>query len=166
MSTQNEAVKDWLRRYRDAMRDSESLDNRIIALRSRLEAPGAARLDGMPRTPGFDADRTGAALALLEELEEDAKQARATARAMYAEIEAVIRRISGPGWPDQRAVLRMRYLDGERWEDVASLLFGTSPDYEERADSFLRRVHKTHAAALAAISEFVPLEQGQENNDK
>lgn len=164
--TQNEAVKDWLKRYRDAARDSESLDNRIIALRSRLESPGAARLDGMPRTPGFDADRTGAALALLEELEGEAKQARARARKLYAEVEAAIKQINGPGWPDQRAVLRLRYLDGEKWESVASLLFGTSPDYEERQDSFVRRVHKTHAAALAAISEFVPLEQGQENNDK
>lgn len=56
----------------------------------------------------------------------------------------------------------MRYLDGCRWEEVAEMLFGQRDDYEEKADSFLRRVHKIHGAALGKLANIVPLDERQE----
>lgn len=60
-------------------------------------------------------------------------------------------------------MLQTRYLDLEPWTGVAEVLFGQRDDYEDRQESFLRRVHKIHGKALAALAELVPLDDGQEN---
>ncbi len=158
----SEAIKDWLRRYQEAVRDSETLDSRVANARAKAEAAKVSRLDGMPHATGYAGDTLGAILARIDELEREAQEARAHAVELYHEIDAAIKGISGPGWPDMQAVLRVRYLDLERWEGVAEVLFGQRDDYEERSDSFLRRAHKIHGAALAALAELVPLDEGQE----
>lgn len=158
----SEAVKGWLQRYQEAARDSEALDSRVANARAKAEAARTSHLDGMPHGGGFAGDTLGAALARIDELEGEAREARAHAVELYHEIDTAIKQIDGPGWPDMRAVLRVRYLDLERWEGVAEVLFGQRDDYEERADSFLRRVHKIHGKALAALAEIVPLDEGQE----
>lgn len=158
-----EAAKDWLRRYREAARDSEALDARAANARARAEAARASHLDGQPHGSGFAGDSVGVALAWIDELEREAQEARAHALKLYHEIDSTIKGISGPGWPDQRAVLQMRYLDGCKWVEVAELLYGQDPDeFMERQDSFVRQVHKLHGKALAALAELVPLDGRQE----
>lgn len=158
----SEAIKDWLRRYQEAVRDSEALDSRVANARAKAEAARTSHLDGMPHGGGFAGDTLGAALARIDELEGEAREARAHAVELYREIDTAIKGISGPGWPDMRAVLRVRYLDIEPWEGVTEVLFGQRDDYEEWQDSFLRRVHKIHGKALAALAKLVPLDEGQE----
>lgn len=161
MDDRLQAVKIWLQRYQEAVRDSEALDSRVANARARAEAAKVSRLDGMPHAAGYAGDTLGATLARIDELEGEAREARAHAVELYREIDTAIKGISGPGWPDQRAVLQMRYLDGCRWAEIAEMLFGGDPDdYAERQDSFVRRVHKLHAKALAALTEFVPLDEG------
>lgn len=164
METDNsQSVKRWLQRYGEAARDSAALDARAANARARAEAARTSRLDGMPRGDGYAGDTLGASLAQIDELEREAQEARACAVELYHEVNAAIKQIVGPGWPDQRAVLQMRYLDGCRWVEIAEMLFGGDPDdFNERQDSFLRRVHKIHGAALGKLSNFVPLDVGQE----
>lgn len=163
MDDRLQAVKIWLQRYREAARDSEALDSRVANARAKAEAAKVSRLDGMPHATGYAGDTLGAALARIDELEGEAREARAHAVELYHEIDAAIKQVNGPGWPDMRAVLQMRYLDGCRWVEIAEMLFGgNSDDYAERQDSYLRRVHKIHGKALAALEKFVPLDEGQE----
>lgn len=163
METDNsQSVKRWLQRYGEAARDSAALDARAANARAKAQAAKVSRVDGMPHGDGYIGDSVGTALARIDELEREAQEARAHAVELYHEIDTEIKRISGPGWPDQRAVLRCRYLDLEPWEGVAEVLFGQLDGYEERADSFLRRVHKIHGKALAALAKLVPLDEGQE----
>ena len=157
----SEAIKDWLRRYQEATRDSAALDSRVSAMRARAEAARTSCLDGMPYATGYTGDTLGAALVRIDELEGEAREVRAHAVELYREIDTAIKRISGPGWPDMRAVLQMRYLDGCRWVEAAEMLFGGNPDdFAEKQDSYLRRVHKIHGKALAALAELVPLDVG------
>lgn len=159
----SENIKNWLRRYQEAARDSEALDSRAANARAKAEAARTSHLDGMPHGGGFAGDTLGAALARIDELEGEAREARAHAVELYCEIDAAIKQITGHGWPDQRAVLQMRYMDGCRWMEIAELLFGGDPDdFDEKQDTYLRRVHKIHAKSLAALAEFVPLDEGQE----
>ena len=161
----SEAVKDWLMRYREAVRNSEALDGRVANAREKATAARTSHLDGMPHGDGYAGDALGVALARIDELETEARASRDHARELYREIDATIKQISGPGWPDQRATLQMRYLDGCRWVEIAEMLFGGDPEvFDERQDSFLRRVHKIHGAALGKLSNIVPLDVGQENN--
>lgn len=159
----SEAVKGWLQRYQEAARDSEALDSRVANARAKAEAARTSHLDGMPRGGGFAGDSLGVAVARIDELEREAAEARAHAVTLYHEIDGAIKRISGPGWPDQRAVLQTRYLDGCKWLEIAEMLFGGDPDdFDEKQDTYLRRCHKLHGAALAALAELVPLNEGQE----
>ena len=160
-----QSVKQWLQRYGEAMRDSEALDARSTSARARATAAKVSRVDGMPHATGYAGDTLGVAVARIDELEAEARASRDHARELYREIDAAIKQISGPGWPDQRATLQMRYLDGCRWVEIAEMLFGGDPEvFDERQDSFLRRVHKIHGAALGKLSNIVPLDVGQDNN--
>lgn len=167
MSTQStEAVKNWLWKLREAVADAELTEERLDALWSRAEAPRGSNLDGMPHAGSFAEDKIGALVARIEEL--TAENARLWGRVgeLRREREAAIRRIEGRGYAELRAVLRLRYIDGETWDDLTFILFGSKEDYTEREESYLRRAYKLHGKALYELSQIVPLEAGQENTTK
>lgn len=49
---------------------------------------------------------------------------------------------------EQRQVMLARYMDGTEWKDIATAMFGHKDNYAERAESYLRRVHRIHGTAL------------------
>lgn len=151
----HEILKIWLNRYREAYSDLENLWSRIDAARSRLESARTSILDGMPHDHGGSSDRIGAALAQIEELQAEAGKLREKAESLRHKTEAAIRKINGPRWPDRRCVLLCRYVDGESWPVVAEILFGSRPDFEDRQESYLRRVHKLHGEALSELEQIV-----------
>ena len=162
MEKQNEALKQWLRRYGELQIDADRLFDRADELRGRIESARTSSLDGMPHAQNRGGDRTGTLLARLEELEQEAMEAQQEATAARRKIETAIRRITGPRWADRREVLRLRYLDGLRWEDVSEKLYGDEADYWDKPEVFLRRTFKLHNRALEELSKIVPLEPGQE----
>lgn len=85
----------------------------MLAVRARAEAARASHIDGLPHGGGFTGDSLGVALARIDELEQEAQEASAHALKLYREIDSAIKGITGLGWPDQRAVLRVQYLDLE-----------------------------------------------------
>ncbi len=164
MENQHEALKQWLRRYQELQSDANRLWDRAGELRGRITVARSTNLDGMPHGNSVDADRIGADLSRLEELEQEAREVQQEATTSRREIEAAIRKISGRGWADRREVLRLRYIDGLKWEDAVERLFGDDPQFWDRQDVFLRRAFKLHRAALDELAKYVPLEQVQEND--
>jgi DNA-directed RNA polymerase specialized sigma24 family protein len=161
---QNEALKQWLHRYGELQRDADRLYGRLDDLRGRVESARTAHLDGMPHGSRGDADRIGGIVAELEEIEREAVEAQEAATATRREIAAAIKRISGPRWADRREILRLRYLDGLRWEDAAEKMFGDFQDFWDRKEIYLRRSFKLHSQALEELSNYVPLQAGQEDS--
>lgn len=127
MKADYEGLKAWLRRYGELQRDADRLHDRVDELRSRIQSARAPNLDGLPRGRSGDNDRLGSDLAHLEELEREAAEVQQEATAARSEIRTEIRQITGPRWADRREVLRLRYLDLLRWEDVCERLFGDFP---------------------------------------
>lgn len=166
MKANYEGLKAWLRRYGELQTDASRLFDRVDELRSRIQSARAPNLDGLPHGQGGDNDRLGSDLAHLEELEREAAEAQQEATAARSETRAAIRQITGPRWADRREVLRLRYLDLLRWEDVAEKLFGDEADFWDRPETFLRRTFKLHNVALEEISKVVPLQAGQEMTNK
>lgn len=164
MEKSHENLKQWLHRYREFQCDADRLWDRLEDLQGRVESARTAHLDGLPHGNRGDADRIGAALAQVEEIETEAREAQATATAARREIDTAIRKITGRGWADRREVLRLRYIDGLRWEDAAERLFGDESAFWNKPEIFLRRTFKLHRSALEALAQFVPLQTGQENN--
>lgn len=158
----HEALKAWLRRYGELQTDASRLYDRAGELRGRIQSARTANLDGLPHAQSGDNDRIGADIARLEELEREAAEAQQEATAARRELETAIRRITGPRWADRREVLRLRYLDGLRWEDASEKLYGDDPNFWDKPEAFLRRTFKLHGKALEELSKIVPFREGQE----
>lgn len=164
MSTaQTEAVKVWLSRYRQQSENIERLAYEFDALESRATSPSTSALDGLPHAHGHARDRVGGIVDRLDELREEISATQAEATATRHEIEAAIKQITGPRWPDRRAVLRFRYLLCLSWPDVTDALFGAERDFPEKEDTYMRRTYRLHGEALTALLKFVPDSAGTGN---
>lgn len=150
---QVEHLKRWLESYQEHQRDFEAACERLERLEIRLTSPRTAALTGVPGTAAPDPDRLALPLAELEELRETTAEQAAALRDLRHRIDGAVRLIDGPGWPNQRAVLRMRYLDGEQWEVIAQLLFWRDPDFLTKQDSYIRRTFKIRKAALRQLAQ-------------
>lgn len=150
---QIETLTSWLESYQERQRDFEATCERLERLEARLTSPRSAALTSLPGAAAPDPDRLTVPLAELQEMREATAEQAADLRDLRYRIEGAVRLIDGPGWPNQRAVLRMRYLDGERWEDVCFMLFWRDPDFQTKQDSYVRRVYKIRKAALRELAQ-------------
>ena len=126
---QIETLTSWLESYLERRRDVDACFERLERLEARLTSPRSAALTGLPGGSAPDPDRLAFPLAELEALRVETKKQTAELRYLRHRIDAAIRLIDGPGWPNMRAVLRMRYLDGVKWETIAQLLFCRDLDF-------------------------------------
>lgn len=150
---QVEHLKRWLESYQERQRDFEATCERLERLESKLTSPRSAALTGLPGAAASDPDRLTLPLAELQELRDATAEQAAALRDLRRRIDAAIRLIDGPGWPNQRAVLRMRYIDGEKFETIAQLLFWRDPDFQLKQDSYIRRAFKIRKSALRALAK-------------
>lgn len=149
---QLENLTRWLESYQEHQRDFDSSIERLERLESKLTSPRGAAMTGLPVAATSDPDRLAVPLAELEELRETTTKEAAELRDLRHRIEGAVRLINGPGWPDLRAVLRMRFIDGEKWEVIAFLLFGRDPDFLVKQDSYIQRTFKLRGAALRQLA--------------
>lgn len=135
-------TKEDLRAYEDLRRERDHLAHLIEELESVLYGPKVPTLDGMPRGGSFDnshvVDKMGDKHAKLQKLYEE-KVAELDRR--IAEIEAAIE----PLEPNERKLIRLHYIEGLTWEDVAV----------EMSYSW-RHVHRIHGRALQKLQTWVP----------
>ena len=162
-----EETKDWLRRYDENEKAVDDLQERIEALRSRLTSPRSATLSGMPHGGGYEGDNFGRSLATIEALEEEAQALIIRSRDLYHEIDAAIdHSITGQARAERRTVLKCRYLDLFSWHETLEVMYSRKPDFMDRYDSYERRMHKYHRAALEQMQIPVTDQPGQENDQK
>lgn len=140
----NQEKKAWLMRYRTAEAETERLWEEIA--RTRAQAEGVtAQLSGLPRG-GSGKDRLQRAVELLEDACGKLVGRIEEAQRIKAEIEAAIDRL-----PDerQRLLLRLRYIDGRMWEQIA---VGMALDYR-----WVLRLHGRALEQLAIESHYGPV---------
>lgn len=166
-----DSAKAWLRRYSVAARDLDLQKERLAAAEARAYHPRNAALTGMPGGGGNPVDTVGRSAANLEKMRNRVATAREAAETIYSEIDAAIQQIGGKGWERERALLELRYLDDEPWEEVNRMFFGRKPDFELREDSFLRSVFYIHVGAVEKIvailnaQETAQTAREEKNND-
>ena len=131
-------TKEQLKEYRDLKRERDDLDRRIVELEAAMYGPRSQRLDGMPRSG------TGENY-VQEERMDNKNELLALYKAKEAELNEkllVIERAIEKLEPRERRLVRLHYIDGLTWEQVAV----------EMVYSW-RQVHRIHGDALSKLKE-------------
>ena len=128
---ENEQKKEYLRSYRKALRREEGILDEIQELRMNKMFPSVVN-DGMPR--GSEQSDLSNYIVALDEMIEELKNERLERAKLRQRIESDIRALDNE---DEQEVLRLRYIKGLKWEQVAV----------EMGYSW-RRTHDIHSRAL------------------
>ena len=143
-----QAVKKYLEAYRMADLDLDMQVERLNRLETKMYSAGSPVYTDMPKSPTHFPDKIDRLVTQKMELVKQIKEAEARQTESRKIIEQMIAGIS----PTEKAVIRMRYIDGERWETVAYQIYGDREDYNDRADSYYRRTTRLHGSALINIA--------------
>lgn len=147
-----DAVKNWLLEYRTNERDLDNQNERLERLISKITSVGAQTLSDMPKAHSERTDRFGDYIAKKEELEQDIAKSVQRQREQREQIEHVLSHLHNA---NERAVIRVRYLDVSSWNDVVDLIFGGKPDFVDKEESYLRSTHKIHGNALLHMAMYI-----------
>lgn len=129
--TENEKKKEFLRRYRRAVRREQEILDEIQRLRADKMFPSVCN-DGIPR--GSSQTDLSDYMAEIDAAIEDLKEERLERIKIYRGIEMRIRRMKNE---DEQEVLRLKYIKGMNLETVA-----------EKMDYGYRTILDIHGKAL------------------
>ncbi len=128
---ENEQKKEYLKSYRRAIKREQDILDEIQRLRLDKMFPSVVN-DGMPHGSSHS-DLSDYAVILDEQIDL-LKEERLEKVRCYQKIE---RQISQMENEDEQEVLRLRYILGMKWEEVAV-----------KMDYSWRQIHRIHSAAL------------------
>lgn len=129
--TENEEKKEYLKSYQRSVKREQDILDEIQRLRLDKMFPSAIN-DGMPH--GSSQTDLSDYIVIIDEMIEDLKQERLERAKRQQEIE---NRIGQMKDEDEQRVLRLRYIKGMKWEEIA-VEMGCSWQW----------THKIHARAL------------------
>lgn len=129
--TENDKKKEFLRRYRECERREHEILEEIQRLRMDQMFPSMVN-DGMPK--GSQQSDLSDYMVLLDEQIDRLKQERLEKARTREQIDLAIRRMENP---DEQRVLRLRYLWGLKWEEVAV-----------KMSYSWKQIHRLHSSAL------------------
>lgn len=129
--TENEKKKEYLKSYQKAVKREQEILEEIQRLRLDKMFPSVVN-DGMPR--GSSQSDLSDYAVILDDQIQLLKKERLEKVIIYRNIEEKIRKMQNE---DERRVLRLRYIKGMKWEEVAV----------EMGYSW-KQVHRYHSDAL------------------
>lgn len=128
---ENEEKKEYLKSYRRAVKREKDILDEIQRLRADKMFPSVAN-DGMPK--GSNQSDLSDYIAILDEQIELLKVERLEKARCYQKIEKQIRQMENE---DEQEVLRLRYITGLKWEEIAA-----------RMSYSWKHIHRIHSSAL------------------
>lgn len=131
-------TKEQLKKYIDIKKEREDLARKIKELEWEKYGPRSQRLDGMPRSGAGENYVLEAQMDRGDELLELYRAKKAELDAALVAIERAIEKLE----PRERRLVRLHYIDGLNWEQVA-----VEMDYS------WRQVHRIHSSALEKLRE-------------
>ncbi len=126
-------TKEQLSHYRYLKKEIMLLQEEIERLRASLQS--AAKLDGLPRS-NYVVDRSANVVAKILDLEAQLHKNLRDIIELRGEIERCIEGLPA----DQRLLMRLRYIEGKRWEMIV-----VDMNYA------WAQVHRIHVRALKSV---------------
>lgn len=146
---ETDEIKQRLESYATLQR---KIDNQIVRLENliaTMSSPSTPNLTGLPSGGGDGTSKIERQVARKDELEENIRRMIKEEQQLRGELEQLIEQLKNP---DEQTVIEMRYIDRAKWWKVCAALYSTEPDYEEKADKYLKRTFKLHGSALQALA--------------
>lgn len=143
-----DAIKRRLQDYAERRRNFENENERYIRLYQAAHSPKSPSFNAIPMGSP-DKDRMSNQVAELVEME---KEIQSELDAIVEEKNQLQRLIKKLKKADERAVIRMKYLDGMDWVDIAAALYRKQKDYKVAEQTYLDKAYKLHGAALLSLS--------------
>lgn len=137
---QNEQVKAWLWRYREARKDVRRREEELAELVGMQESASAIRYSDMPKGGGGQADLSDE-MVEREKLWRKIQKARYKRIRVFAEIKNAIERLPTA---DEREVMSYRYLELMSWEQICV-----------KIEKEWAQTHRIHSRALENILKYV-----------
>ena len=144
-----DAMKERLRDYRAMNKEIENQIERLERMEMRITGIGSSTLSDMPKSHGTVYDRMADNVARKIDFENEIKELIADRDSERRSLESLIRQLKKP---DERAVIRMRYLDIEDWEDILMMIFGGQRDFNDKYDNYKQRMFRLHSAAISNMA--------------
>lgn len=145
-----EDMKIRLREYRNLNREIENQIGRLERLEEKMYSPSSPNLSGMPKAPSGVRDKFADSVARKIELEKKIRILISQRDDERKAIEVLTSRLRNP---DERAVICMRYIDSEEWDDIIEMLFGVSKEVDDDYDNYKQRIFRLHISAISKMAE-------------
>ena len=146
---ETDAIKKRLEEYAALPRRIDNLIERLENLNATMGSPSSPNLTGLPSGGGDGTSKIERQVVKKAELEEKIRGMIQDERRNRKELEELIEAMKNP---DEQTVIEMRYLDGAKWWTICEALYSMEPDYDEKADKYLKRTFKLHGSALQALA--------------
>ena len=154
---ETDAIKQKLESYATLQRKIDNQIERLENLNATMGSPSTPNLTGLPSGGGDGTSKIERQVAKKDELEKKIRRMIMEERQLRKELEQLIETLKNP---DEQTVIEMRYIDRAKWWTVCAALYSTEPDYEEKADKYLKRTFKLHGSALQALARLSIEEPG------
>ena len=154
---ETDAIKKKLERYASYQRRIDNQIERLDNLEAVMGSISSPNLSGLP-AGGDGTGKIERQVLRKMELEQKIRDMVEDEARERKELEGMIALMENP---DEQTVIEMHYLDGTKWWPVAAALFGGEPDYEEKADKYLKRTFKIHGSALQTLARIYKEKQGK-----
>ena len=146
---EREAMKLRLMNYIDLNREIDNQMERLERMHDRAQTPSGPNLSGMPKSSNAVADRVGSAVTKMLALEEEINQLIEQRDNEQKSIESLVKKLRKA---DEKAVIRMRYLDIEDWDEVQFMLFGSKRDFNDNYDNYKQMMYRLHSSAITHLT--------------
>lgn len=146
---ETDAIKHRLENFASYQRRIDNLIERLARLEDAMNSPSTPNLSGMPGGSGGSSSKTERQVVRKMELERRISDMVAEEKKERAALELLISLMEKP---DEATVIEMHYFDGAKWWPICAALFSHEPDYEKRADKYLKRTFKIHGSALQSLT--------------
>lgn len=137
-------TKKQLKDYRALKKERDDIERRLKEMEAEVPAPRTARLDGMPRSGHSENYVLEAKMDREDELRKLYAEKKAQLNAQLLQIEKAIEVLEST----ERTILRLYYIDGLTWEEVAvaaGYSWSQTHRYHARALQKLRGVEEAEA---------------------
>lgn len=145
-----EIMKTRLQEYRNLNREIENQIERLERLETKMYSPSSPNLSGMPKAPSGVKDKFADNIARKNELESKVRRLISQRDIERKKIENLTGKLRNP---DERAVICMRYIDSEEWDDIIAMLFGVSKDLDDDYDNYKQRAFRLHSSAILKMTQ-------------